>query len=233
MSYNAFQGQYQKSTKALTMNASFTWSKNINVGCADYWEGCNIQDPYHMSTNRSADDVDVPIVASASAVYELPFGKGKAYASQGGAAYLLGGWKVNGLLATRGGTVFTPSVTDDNSNSNGASLRPNVSGSTKGSKTLSEWFNTGAFSEPANYTYGTAGRNCLRGPAYTNLDMSLFRQFKFTERYVFEFRTEVFDLLNHQNFGNPGAQLGQPNFGVITSTSGFPRRLQFAGTFRF
>jgi hypothetical protein len=189
MSYDAFQGQYQKSAKSLTVNASFTWSKNINVGCADYWEGCNIQDPYHMRSNRGVDGVDVPIVLTASAVYELPFGKGKSFANQGPAAQILGGWKMNGLLGRRSGTPFTAGAVNNSSNAHTDAFRPNVTGSTSGPKTRAQWFNKAAFSQPAQYTFGDAGRNSLRGPAYTNMDYSLFREFAFRERYSIDFRT--------------------------------------------
>jgi hypothetical protein len=241
MSYDAFQGQYQKSAKSLTVNASFTWSKNINVGCADYWEGCNIQDPYHMRSNRGVDGVDVPIVLTASAVYELPFGKGKSFANQGPAAQILGGWKMNGLLGRRSGTPFTAGAVNNSSNAHTDAFRPNVTGSTSGPKTRAQWFNKAAFSQPAQYTFGDAGRNSLRGPAYTNMDYSLFREFAFRERYSIDFRTEIFNLFNHVNLGNPNASFADPlldptdaaNFGRITGSNGAQRRFQFAGTFRF
>ena len=241
MSYDAFQGQYQKSAKALTVNASFTWSKNINVGCADYWEGCNIQDPYNMRTNRGVDNVDVPIVFTASAVYELPFGKGKAFANQGPAAQILGGWKTNGLLAHRSGTPFTAGLVNNATNAHSGAARPNISGSTSGPKTRADWFNKAAFSQPAPYTYGNAGRNTLRGPGYTNMDFSVFREFAFKERYSVDFRTEIFNIFNHVNLGNPNSSYADPNldptdaanFGRITSSNGAQRRFQFAGTFHF
>ena len=235
MSYNAFQAQYQKSAKALTINSAFTWSKNINLGCADFWEGCNIQDPYHMRSNRAVDSVDLPIVLTASAVYELPFGKGKTLAGSGAAAQILGGWKVNGLFSHRSGTPFTPGVNNDLSNAHTMSIRPNASGSTKGPKTRAEWFNVDAFSQPAQYTYGNAGRNSLRGPGYTNMDFSVFREFRFAERYSVDLRTEIFNIFNHVNLGNPDSTFGDSNgnFGKISSASGAQRRFQFAGTFRF
>jgi hypothetical protein len=235
-SYDAFQGQYQKSSsKGLTVNTAFTWSKNINTGCSDYWEGCNIEDPYDLRSNRGVDSTDATLVLTASAVYELPFGKGKAYVNQGAAAQVLGGWKVNGMFAHRSGQPFTVGVNNDQSHSNGASARPNITGSTSGPKTRAEWFNIDAFSEPAIDTYGNAGRNSLRGPGYTNFDFSLFREFAIRERYKFEFRAESFNLFNHVNLGNPDStfQDSNGNFGRISGANGNPRRFQFAGTFKF
>lgn len=232
--YNALQAQYQKSMQGLTFNSAFTWSKNIGVGCSDFWESCNIQNPYDLRSNRSVDSVDVPFVITASAVYQLPFGKGKAFANEGFTSKVVGGWKVNGMLQARSGTVFTPGINQDRAVVGTSSMqRPNVSGSTKGPRTINEWFNTSAYSLPTINTYGNAGRNSLRGPRYTNMDFSLFREFKFLKNYSAEFRAESFNVFNHPNLSNPDSTLEDSNFGKITGTTGSPRRLQFAGTFRF
>ena len=236
MSYDAFQAQYTKHySGGLSVVTAFTWSKNINVGCASYWEGCNIQNPYDMRSNRSVDNVDVPLVYTLSAVYELPFGKDKPFVNSGVGSKLMGGWQVNGILAARSGQPFTPTINFDNANANGGSQRPNVVGHTSGPKTLNEYFNTSAFAVPAPYTYGNAGRNSLRGPGYTDVDFSLFRNFKFLEHYNAQFRAESFNLFNHPNFANPDATLEDSNFGKITSINGSssPRELQLAGTFTF
>jgi len=234
MSYNALQAQYIKRySSGVSINTSFTWSRNINVGCADYWESCNIQSPYDMRSNRSVDDVDVPVVYSLAAVYELPFGKGKALANTGAASKLLGGWQVNGLVSALAGTPFTLGLNSSNDNANGGNQRPNFSGSTKGPRTLNEWFNTSAFSQPLADTYGNVGRNSLFGPHYTDVDFSFFRNFKFLEHYNAQFRVEAFNLFNHPNFGNPDSGFGDQRFGVITGTNGNPRELQLAGTFKF
>jgi hypothetical protein len=237
MSYNALQAQYTKRySGGLSAVAAFSWSKNINVGCADYWEGCNVQNPYDMRSNRSVDDVDVPLVFTFSSVYELPFGKDKPFATSGVQSMLLGGWQINGIVAARSGQPFTPTINFDNANANGGdSQRPNVTGSTSGPKSLNEYFNTSAYSVSARYTYGDAGRNSLRGPGYTDVDFSLMRNIRFREHYNVQFRAEAFNVLNHPNFGNPDGGVEDANFGKITSINGSsaPRELQLAATFKF
>ena len=115
MNYNAFQAEYTKQyTSGFSVRSSFTWSKNINVGCSSYWEGCNIQDPYNLRTNRSVSDVDVPVVFTVSALYQLPFGANKQFANSGVPAKVFGGWQVNGIVAARGGQPFTPTINFDN-----------------------------------------------------------------------------------------------------------------------
>ena len=96
-----------------------------------------------------------------------------------------------------------------------------------------EWFNTAAFAIPATYTYGDSGRNILRGPAFWNLDASLFRKFPFTETKVLEFRVEAFNLANTVILNQPQADISEPNFGVITSTQNASRIIQFGAKFRF
>jgi hypothetical protein len=235
MSYNAFQAQYTKRySGGLSVNTAFSWSKNINVGCADYWEGCNIQNPYDMPSNRGLDAVDVPFIFTFSAVYELPFGKDKHFANSGAQSMLLGGWQINGIVGARDGSPYTPTINFDNANGGGGmSERPNVIGGTRGPHTLSEYFNTAAYTVPAPYTYGDAGRDSLLSPGYTDVDFSLMRNFMFREHYNAQFRAEAFNVLNHPNFGQPDATLEDANFGRITSINGFPREYQLAATFKF
>jgi hypothetical protein len=86
------------------------------------------------------------------------------------------------------------------------------------------------------YHYGDLGRNNLLGPDFKNLDLSLSKTTKITERFGTEFRVESFDLFNHPNLANPGttAQLNSTTFGVIRATrgpngdAGSARQIQFA-----
>lgn len=86
------------------------------------------------------------------------------------------------------------------------------------------------------YHYGNLGRNSLLGPDFKNLDLSMSKTTKITERLSNEFRVEAFDLFNHPNLANPGttAQLNSTTFGVIRATrgpngdAGSARQIQFA-----
>jgi hypothetical protein len=85
----------------------------------------------------------------------------------------------------------------------------------------------------APYTYGNAGYNSLRGPGYTDVDFSLFRNFAMFENSNLEFRAEAFNVLNHPNFANPDGVFEDTTFGQITSIYGAPRELQLAAKFTF
>jgi hypothetical protein len=152
---------------------------------------------------------------------------------------LLDGWQVNAIAAHNSGTPFTVS---DSANvalqansppiSGFAASRPNLVGDPNGGpKTADAWISRSAFQRLNPQTqagqFGDAGRNIARGPAYTNVDLSLVRNFRLTSVTRLQFRAEVFNVANDSNFGLPVADLNSANFGRILS-AGPPRLLQFA-----
>jgi hypothetical protein len=229
-SYNSLQAQFdQRFSGGLFFITSFTWSKSIDIGCASFWEACSIQNPYDLNAERGPSPLDVPLVFTLSAGYELPFGRAKPFLNRGGvSSMVLGGWQVNGILSAHSGTVFTPTINFDNANVGGGTQRPNVVGNPNlSNQTVQEFFNVNAFQVAPPYTYGNAGRDSLRGPDFWNLDFSLFRNFNIAERLTLQFRGEFFNILNHPNFENPGSTLGNAGFGAITAANN-PRQAQVA-----
>lgn len=99
--------------------------------------------------------------------------------------------------------------------------------------TINRWFNTAAFSVPPAFTWGTLGRNTLRGPGIVNFDLSAAKKFIFTESKRLEFRAEFFNAFNHPQFGLPGATVGVAGAGTITSTQRANRQIQLALRFAF
>jgi hypothetical protein len=94
-----------------------------------------------------------------------------------------------------------------------------------GERTLDRWFDTSAFAQPANYTFGNQGINIVRGDGKIDFDCSILRNFAFGESRRLQFRSEIFNALNHPNFGLPGHTFGGPGFGII-SGSDPGRRIQ-------
>src|SRR5437868_8456488 len=88
---------------------------------------------------------------------------------------------------------------------------------------MSRWFNTTAFALPALGSAGNAGVDIVRGPAVSNLDLALFRNFSVRERFRVQFRAEFFNALNHTVLGNPNTTLTSANFGRILTTGTPPR----------
>ena len=160
----------------------------------------------------------------------------------------LGGWNLNYNLAVRGGFPVTILATTQNTNS-GRAPRGNVRANryanmaAPSTRTVDRWFgdvtasnfcaagvNNGscAYGVPALGELGSAGVGTERAPGYFNLDMSIGKKFQVTERQRFEFRAEMFNIMNYVAFGPPGRDITAPgSFGAITSQIGAPRNIQF------
>ena len=102
-------------------------------------------------------------------------------------------------------------------------------------KKTGRYYDPNAFSLPMAGTFGNVGRGQLRGPGFLNVDTSLFKRIPLKERLNLQFRTEVFNVLNHANFDTPnlivfGGTNISPTAGAITSTTtnGNGRQIQFA-----
>jgi len=179
---------------------------------------------------------------TASVIYQLPFGKGRTWGSNwnAGTNAILGGWELTVIeKATSGFPVFV--FDSDNTsgvnfvNANGAAeMRPNQTcDPVLSHPTLSNYFNASCFSQPPAGELGNASRTPLSGPDFVNTDFSVMKHFALTERVRLDFRTEVFNLFNHPQFGAPGgngvgADFNSPTFNVVNYTVNNPRLIQFA-----
>lgn len=231
--YNALQTRLSRSTyNGLTYLISYTWSKSIDLGCSGAFgvEGCAIQNPYDAKADRSVSGFDLTNIFSASAIYELPFGRGKMFAPANSiASYIVSGWQLNAIASMDSGTPYYVTYSGDLANVGNTFVKVDVVGNpTPQNRTPAEWINTAAFAAPPPYTFGTMGRNSLRSDWNKDLDMSLFRSFPIHDRAAVEFRAEAFNLTNTPVFGIPNNVINAPNFGVVTSTANSPRELQLA-----
>jgi hypothetical protein len=184
-----------------------------------------------------ADQLDF----TASIIYDLPFGKGQKWGGnlRGLANALVGGWELTVIeKATSGFPVFVY----DSNNTSGSNLentnaqsfiRPNQTcNPVLSNPTLSEWFNVSCFSQPAAGKLGNANRTPLSGPDFVNTDFSIIKHFVPREGMRVDFRTEIFNLFNHPQFGAPGgngegADFNTPTFAVVNYTVNNPRLIQF------
>jgi hypothetical protein len=179
---------------------------------------------------------DLTHVLSVNVVYELPIGKGKPLATHNSVLdYIIGGWQVNTIAQAHSGLPYDITADGDiaNTGNTGYERADIIGNPSLPTPSAKEWFNTAAFAIPATYTYGNSGRNILRGPAFWNLDASLFRKFPFTESKSLEFRAEAFNMPNTVILNQPGNDISEPNFGVITSTQNSSRIIQFGAKLRF
>jgi hypothetical protein len=241
--YNGLQASLERRyTSGLTYGVAYTWSKSIDVGGDGYYgvEGGAPQDPYHPARyDRSVSGLDLKHILNVNMLYEIPVGTGKTFSTGHGVLdYILGNWQINNLFQTHSGSPFTPAISSDIANIGQGFLTTEhlnkVGNGGLSHKSPAEWFNTADYAAPALYTFGTDGRNSVLGPAFWNLDTSLFREFPVGEGRKFEFRAEAFNLFNNANFGQPNNDLNAGNgFGTINSTANSARQLQLAGKFVF
>jgi hypothetical protein len=146
---------------------------------------------------------------------------------------MLSNWQLGTVLTFQDGTPLNPVYFSADFANTGTPNRPNVvpgqSVSLPASqRSVAEYFNINAFSDPAPYTLGNAGRNIIQGPGNEVVDLSIQRRFPLSDRMNLNFRGEFYNSFNHPNFGIP---LPYPDFtglfGRIFGV-GAPRRIQFA-----
>jgi hypothetical protein len=231
--YNAFQMKAERRFAAgFSFLLAYTWSKSIDTGSSGLFnENLSIQDSYNPNSSRSVSGFDIPHVLSLGAVYALPFGHGKPWLSQGIAARAFGNWQVNGVILARTGQPFTPVTNLDIANvgalTAASRVRPDLVGDPHlDNPTPATWFNRAAFRTPAQFTFGSAGRNLLRSDSVRDFAISLFREDRIGERMKLQFRAESFNIANHPNFAVPQATITSPVFSAVSNTVTNSRQVQ-------
>jgi hypothetical protein len=218
--YNSLQiNLIKRYGKGLSGTVAYAYSKSLdetseNGGFLDNW---NFKRTYGPST------WDQTHLLTISHVYELPFGKGKSYLSNGGVlATIIGNWQLNGVFRKFTGMPFTPTAAVTQCNCPGVtSVYADVIGSPQyphGVGPGQPWVSTSAFSAPQPNTFGNSGRDVLRGPGLTNYDFSLFRIFRIREKAKLEFRAETNNVTNTPHFANPATSISSATFGIISAT---------------
>ncbi len=223
--YHALQLQYEhRLSHGLTVTGAFTWSKTLDDGFGNLDSGGgNVPQFYqNYGIERGLSNQDVDYVLSSSALYELPFGRGKRWGHDVSRwmDYAIGGWQINAIYTLQGGTPF--SIT--------ASGNPNTARADLVGKVqvhpgnLLNYVDAAAFAAPAKNASGiyiapgTAGRDIVRGPGFSNMDFALFKNFPVTERVKGQFRVQTYNLTNTPHFSNPfDTNLNDNQIGKINS----------------
>ncbi len=220
----------------LSFIASFTYGRALDLQnpALDACDGCGsgdtVQNGYNRDAQKGPSDNNVPLRFALGGIWDLPFGPGRPLLRQGWASTVARHWQVSAVYAVQSGLPFTVNLSFDNANAGTTSYPNRVCNGALANPTLSEWFNVGCFVAPPSYVFGNEGRNVLTGPGRDNLDFALHRGFHLPlrETTTLEFRAEAYNLFNHPQFGFPGATIGNPAAGVISSTAVPNRELQLA-----
>jgi hypothetical protein len=235
-SYNALQAELRKTmSSGLAFMASYTWSKSMDLQ-SDPYTGAT-QNFYNLGADWGPSDYHEPQVFVFSGVYELPFGAGKPFLSGSNRVVqtLFTNWNVGSIISLHSGQPFSCLAGGDIANVGGGTQRCDKIGNPYAGpgfqKSPRSWVNRASF-ETITYTYGTEGRNDLRGPSYKDVDFSIFKDFVLHENTRLEFRGEFFNLFNRTNYLNPTNSIQSSAFGKIL-TSNFGREIQFAAKLTF
>jgi Carboxypeptidase regulatory-like domain len=226
--YNALQVMGEKRlSNGVYALLSYTFSK-----CTD--NGSSESGPPTISLlaqNYGVCNYDITNNLTLSSIYQLPFGKGRKFLTNASwpVEAALGGWELAGIFMDRTGLPFTPTIGSDVANTGISGQWPNRVGSGKlASPSALKWFDTSAFTIPAQYTYGNSRRDILRSDGLVDLDATVKKNFNFTESRILEVRFESFNLANHPTFAAPNATIGTSSAGRVTSTLNSNRIFQAA-----
>ena len=228
-------------SQGLNVLVSFTGGKLIDdvsqqvtfLGAA---AGNAKQDFYNRAAERSISAQDVSRRLVISGTYDLPFGKNRMFLKTAPTAvdFILGGWQVNGILTFQTGTPIQISngqnalnIFSANQRASSTGKDPEVSGPV--SERLTRYFDQTTFTQSGNFQFGTLGRFLpnVRGIGQNNIDASLFKNFRFREKFNTQFRAEAFNLANHPYWNGPGTTITDlANFGIINQKGGQRRIMQ-------
>jgi hypothetical protein len=223
-SYHALQSRVQRRFgRAGNFTVSYTWSKSL-----DYTDAFTIANPLNIDINRGLSTFDRAHNVVLSHVVALPFGRDGKLFKSGVASAILGGFRISGVLSLRtGDPVNIIGVRQTAANSPQGFASAGVHPSTTGPVTYPGglgrgelWFDTSTFIEPYPGTYGTVGRNTVRGPGYRNYNATLSRSFRITEAYRLQFSIAAFNVTNSTHFSDPSGTITSGNFGQIVSSYG-------------
>ena len=238
--FHGMQLQLEKRPDQLGLSAlvGFDWSRQIDTG------GGNQGPPSRrrfrsrnmpLTANRALSEFHVPRRLVLSGGYDLPFGTGRPFLSQGAISRVLGGWSLRGIASLQDGSWFTVYLPGDTLDTGSYHSQwpdrvrdPNLP---VAQRTPTRWFNTEAFRSPSEHQYGNAGRSSVEGPGVINLDVSLRRTFHFQDARRLQLRLEAFNATNHPNFLLTGSsrtgEFGTSDFGALGQAQP-ARQLQLA-----
>ncbi|MGP8141806.1 MAG: hypothetical protein ACLQBU_08035 [Terriglobales bacterium] len=197
------------------------------------------QNPFDLSAERGLSSFNQTHKFTADYLYELPFGHDRRWLTTNTPLRaIFGDWQWSGDWTFASGLPFTPRLLNDINDVNGGTngtLRPNLvpGQSVKlAHPSITEWFNTAAFTAPPTGTYGDARRNSIIGPGSKVFDMAFTKLFPLKEARVLEFRAQATNIFNLVNYSSIDTNFNSPTFGRVTA-AGAMRQFTITSRFRF
>ena len=244
-SYNSLQvGLNHQFSRSLSFQANYTYSHCIDDGsfATSLEEFAQLEtDTYNQAYDYASCDFDVRNNLSVNGIYALPF-KGNR---------LVSGWQIATILGVHSGlpvNIVNAGTYDPADLGTESDSRPNYSFAAGCSPNdlvkkfvapgVYQWFNSDCYEPQAPGFLGNVGRNSMVGPGTLDLDASVIKNTKLTERVNMQFRAEAFNIMNHFNPGSPAGSVFQTNGedGQVRASQApivTPRQIQFALKFEF
>jgi hypothetical protein len=225
--------------KGFSVGGTYVYSKSID-NASSIGGGATVvaQNEQDLAAERGLSSFDQRHKLTGDYLFELPFGTGKKWLNGTGfASKALGDWTMTGDFTVASGIPFTArivgAVADVARGSNG-SLRADYNGQPIqiDNRTLTQWFNTAAFTTPASGTFGSAGRNTIIGPGTLLLDFGLTKNIPLKDMMALEFSAQATNVLNHVNYTTIDTVVNSPTFGQVIGV-GSMRKIQMSTRFRF
>ena len=224
--YNALQVNLTKRfSKNIAFTFAYTWSKSLDFGAGL----TPFQNNFDPRDNYGLSNFDRTNLLTISHVWQLPFGTGTNHLNSGTLGHVVGPWQIDGMFRYASGSPWTPTADPALCDCPGNTVRAEVfpSGTSTAVGSYPAYFGFFpyaynvqgyALNQPPAGSYGSAGRNILRGPGFSSYNLSLFRTFVFLENTRLEFRAEAYNLTNSSFFANPmKTNVNAGNFGQSTS----------------
>jgi hypothetical protein len=233
--YHGLQTKLERRFAAgLSYTFAYTWSRAMGLDSNGVDEGTSILAHSPAWYNRGRTPYDFRHLQSATLLWEIPFGKGRKFHSNTGAALnaIVGGWNFMLLETARSGAPFSISGGYANLGDGDGSRADLIGNPHIANPSPAAWFNTAAFQRPPLYTFGSAPLGILEGPGFVQFNTALAKNFRVTERTQLQFRGEAFNTFNHVNYNTPNTNIASSLFGQITS-AGTARYLQLGLKFLF
>jgi hypothetical protein len=222
--YNSLQISANKRfSHGYTLGLAYTFSKSLDDRSTFSVDGTSGADPFnYLKGDYGLSDYDQRNILAVNGVWNLPL-----LAHNGWVTTALGGWQLAGNTKYGSGNPFNANSGEDytleGSGRGTPAERPNISGNPalpsgrSHAQEVQAFFNTSVFSAPSPGQYGNSGRNNIIGPPLIDTDLSLLKRFQFPEPAwgAFQFRLEMFNILNNVNFSGPNNTFGSPTFGQL------------------
>jgi len=246
--YNSLQTSINKRfSGGLTFQVNYVWSHFLDDQDSAGWGSRGGDQRWQIGNdpklNYANSNFDIPHALKGIVSYELPFGHNKKYFSGNHVEdAIAGGWRISGTFIHQSGnpfTVYDSDSKDRNSQCSGCVLFLDRVSDPFSNVPAGAYFNPAAFVLPGHGEFGTEGRNTLRGPRLTVVNLSLAKDFKFGERFGLQLRADFVNAFNHPSFQPPQGDISQANFGQIdrsltaNGTTVAPRSGQLGARFSF